>query len=255
MPWSAPLFYLLPAAFAGGFVDAIVGGGGLILLPALLNAMPQTVPASVLGTNKGCSAVGLLSTASRYVRSVPIPWGAVLPGMLIGAAAASAGALAVSHLPVPLLRRFIPLVLAAMLIYTLAHRRLGTEQAPRNRHRRGWLTGAGLLALLGFYDGFLGPGAGALILFVLVRLYGLDFLRAAAVAKCLNLATNAGALLVFGLLDQVIWSTAAVLALASFAGAQLGTRLALARGAGFVRSAFVVLSSVLIARTLWEALR
>ena len=247
--------FLIGAAFAAGLLDGIVGGGGLVLLPSLFTGLPDAAPTHVLGTNKGSSFFGLISSASSYARRVNMPWRFVGWGMLITFSSAWLGAQAVHHLPSTQLRLLLPFVLSAMLLYTLSTPLLGVAHHPRRLQGTGLAVSALALAALGFYDGFLGPGTGALMVFLLVRHHQLDFLHASAGAKFLNLASNGAALLVFGLADEVIWPLAASLAVASVAGAQVGARLAIARGTHFVRLFFVLLSGSLIAKTAWDALR
>jgi hypothetical protein len=217
--------------------------------------MPATPPAVLLGTNKVSSLLGLASSLARYARAAAVPWGFIAPALIIGFVASCAGALTVRALPSQTLRPLIPVLLAGVLANTLWHRRLGDRHAPRNLDRRGRRIGALIIVLLGFYDGFLGPGAGAMMVFALVRVYGFDFLRASASAKMLNFATNAGAFVTFASMHEVIWPLGAALAVASIAGAQIGARMAIARGSGFVRAAFIVVSAALIAKTGWDALR
>jgi uncharacterized membrane protein YfcA len=187
----------------------------LILVPALFGALPAIAPATLLGTNKASSLCGLVSSVVRYVPSVAVPWRIVAPAMTAGFLASCAGAGTVRIIPAQFLRPVIPFMLAAVLIYTLRHRHLGAEPRARPVHERGVLPGVLLIGALGFYDGFLGPGTGAMMMFALVRFYGLDFLGASASARLLNLATNAGALLVFAVLRELIWPLAIALAAAS----------------------------------------
>ena len=247
--------FLIAAAFTGGFIDGIVGGGGLILLPALFAGLPTVEPALVLGTNKGGSVFGLISAASRFASRVQINWRLVLPAMALTFTCAWLGAQAVHRVPSAHVRALLPFVLTAMLIYTIRNRRLGVSHEPRNFRGRGLVLSIVALGVLGFYDGFLGPGTGALMMFLLARHHGLDFVHASASAKFLNLASNSAALLVFGLAGEVMWPLAAMLAVASITGAQVGVRVAMARGTGFVRLLFIGLASALIAKTAWDALR
>jgi uncharacterized membrane protein YfcA len=247
--------FLIGAAFTAGLIDGIVGGGGLILLPALFSGLPDTPPAHVLGTNKGSSVFGLMSSAHSYARRVTLPWHLVLGGMAITFCLAWVGAQTVHLIPSTRVRLVLPIVLAGMLVYTMCNRSLGMTHAPRHLHGRGLATSALVLALLGFYDGFIGPGTGAVMMFVFARHHRFDFLHASAAAKFHNLASNAGALLVFGLAGEILWPLAASLAVASIAGAQIGARLAIARGIRFVRLFFLLLSGSLIAKTAWDAWR
>jgi uncharacterized membrane protein YfcA len=247
--------FLIGAAFVAGLIDGIVGGGGLVLLPALFSGLPEAPPTHVLGTNKGSSFFGLMSSAHSYARRVTLPWRLVLGGMALTFCFAWLGAQAVHHIPSTQVRLVLPLVLAGMLVYTMLNRHLGTVHAPRHLHGRGLAVSGLMLAALGFYDGFVGPGTGAVMVFLFARQHRFDFLHASAAAKFHNLASNGAALLVFGLAGEVMWPLAASLALATIAGAQIGARLAIARGVRFVRVFFLLLSGSLIARTAWDAWR
>jgi uncharacterized membrane protein YfcA len=245
---------VIVAAFAAGAIDAIVGGGGLIQLPALVTALPTAPPPTLLGTSKLAGLAGTASAAARYARSVTLPWRTLLPAAALAALASLGGSIAVTHLSSRLFRPFVPVALCAVLAYTLAHRDLGRIHAPRVLDRRGVRAGIALIAAIGFYDGFFGPGTGTFLMLLFIRYYGFDFLNAAAAARVVNVATNATSLAWFGSHGYVLWPLGLAMALANVAGAQLGTRLALRRGAGFVRALFVAIVSALIAKTAWDAL-
>jgi uncharacterized membrane protein YfcA len=151
------------------------------------------------------------------------------------------------------LRRALPLVLLAVLIYTLARKDMGREHAPRWSGRTEASAFSVLGLVLGFYDGFFGPGTGSFLVFALVRVLGYDFLNASAHAKVLNTASNLAALLLFTLKGHVWWHIAFYLAVANVLGSWLGTRMALKHGAGFVRWVFVLVVTALIAKTGWDA--
>jgi uncharacterized membrane protein YfcA len=151
------------------------------------------------------------------------------------------------------LRRALPLVLLAVLIYTLARKDMGRDHAPRWSGRTEAQAFAVLGLVLGFYDGFFGPGTGSFLVFALVRVLGYDFLNASAHAKVLNTASNLAALLLFTLKGHVWWHIAFYLAVANVLGSWLGTRLALKHGVGFVRWVFVLVVTALIAKTSWDA--
>lgn len=244
---------VLAAAFVAGGIDAIVGGGGLIQVPALFTALPSALPSTLLGTSKLAGLAGTASAAARYVRSVAVPWRTIVPAMALASLASLLGAAAVTHVSPRLFRPLVPVALLVVLGYTLAHRDLGRVHAPRMHGRRGAFGGLALIALIGGYDGFFGPGTGSFLMLLFVRHYGFDFLNAAAAARCVNVATNAMALAWFGAHGAVLWPLGIAMALANVAGAQLGARLALRRGAGFVRALFVVIVGALIAKTAWDA--
>lgn len=241
------------ASLFAGCVDAIVGGGGLILVPALFGMYPGAAPATLLGTNKGSGIWGTAWATWQFSRRVQLPWGAMLPAAAAAFAGSVAGAWALTLTSPELLRKALPFVLVAVLAYTLARKDLGREHAPRLAGRTQALVACGIGAVIGFYDGFFGPGTGSFFVFLFVRLLGFDFLNASAGAKLLNTATNAAALLLLASRGHVWWHVAAVLAVANVAGSLIGTRLALRHGAGFVRAAFIVVVTALIAKTGWDA--
>jgi len=243
------------AALFAGFVDAIVGGGGLILLPALFAAFPAAAPALLLGSNKGAAIWGTALSAWQYGRKVRLPQALLWAGACASLLGALAGAWTVMRLDPHFLRRLLPWVLLGVLLYTLAHRQLGHTHRPRHGGAgRGGVAAACVAGLLlGFYDGFLGPGTGSLLVFVFVRWFGYDFLHASAAAKLLNLASNAAALALFAMQGHVWWHVALPMAAANLLGALLGARMALRYGAGFVRVVFIAVVGVLIVKTGWDA--
>jgi len=245
---------LLGAAFLAGGIDAIVGGGGLIQLPALFSALPSTPPATLLGTSKLAGFAGTASATWRYAHAVRIPWRRLAPIAGIAFIGALAGAVAVTHVAAAAFRPLVPVLLTIVLLYTLTQRDLGATHAPRSLDRRGAATGAALVASIAFYDGFFGPGTGSFLMLLFIRHYGFDFLNAAAAARVLNAATNVAALAWFGSRGHVLWPTGLAMAAANVAGAQVGTRLALTRGTRFVRLVFIGVVATLIARTAWVAL-
>ncbi|TSE18821.1 Sulfite exporter TauE/SafE [Tepidimonas alkaliphilus] len=245
--------WLSAASALAGFVDAIVGGGGLILVPALFAAFPQAAPATLLGTNKSASMWGTAAATWRYARRVRLPWDALLPAVAVCWAGAWAGAWLVTQAPAEPLRRALPWVLLALLLYTLARKDLGRHHAPRWRGRAETLAACAVAGAIGFYDGFFGPGTGSFLVFAFVRVLGYDFLHASAAAKLLNLTSNVAAVGLFAWKGHVWWALGLAMALANVAGSLLGTRLALRHGAGFVRGAFLLVVTALIAKTGWDA--
>jgi uncharacterized membrane protein YfcA len=241
------------ASALAGFIDAIVGGGGLVLVPALFATYPLAHPASLLGINKSASVWGTSWSTWQYSRRINLRWSSVGPGAGAALVGAGLGAWAVTEIDPVFLRRALPLVLLAVLIYTLAHKDMGREHAPRWAGRTEVGAFAVLGLVLGFYDGFFGPGTGSFLVFALVRVLGYDFLNASAHAKVLNTASNLAALLLFTLKGHVWWHIAFYLAVANVLGSWLGTRMALKHGAGFVRWVFVLVVTALIAKTGWDA--
>lgn len=247
------LIFAAAASLLAGFVDAIVGGGGLVLLPALFAAYPAAAPATLSGTNKGAAVWGTAWAAQQYARRVTMNWATVGPAAALAFGGSLAGAWLLTQIDGSGLRKALPFVLAAILLYTLVKKEMGREHAPLHAARREALLGGSIGGLIGLYDGFFGPGTGSFLVFAFVRLLGYDFLHASAAAKLLNVATNVAALILFGLKGHVWWHVAAVLAVANIAGSLLGTRLALRHGAGFVRGVFIVVVGALILKTGYDA--
>lgn len=249
------LTLLLAACFAG-FVDAVAGGGGLIQVPALFAALPREAPATLFGTNKIASIFGTLSAARRYVRAVEMPWKLVLPAAASAFVFSFAGAAVVAWLPKDVVRPLVLVLLVAVAVYTWTKPDFGvSKRSPRIAAEHALLVALLVGAVMGFYDGFFGPGAGSFMIFAFVRLYGMDFLHASASAKILNAATNAGALLLFAPSGHVLWALGLGMALCNIAGAQLGSRLAIRHGSGFVRVVFLVMTTLLIAKIGWDTFR
>lgn len=248
---SSPMemIWVALASTLAGFIDAIVGGGGLIMVPSLFAAFPDKTPAALFGLNKSVSIWGTGMAGWQYQRRVSLPWRAWWPAAMAGFVFALAGAWAVTQTPPDFLRRWLPLVLLAVLVYTLVKKDLGQHHQPRWTGRRE--TGAALLigASIGFYDGFFGPGTGSFLVFLFVRVLGYDFLRASASAKLINVATNLAALILFTSQGLVSWPMALPLALCNVLGSLLGSRLALRHGTAFVRWVFIAVVSALILKT------
>lgn len=246
---------LLAAGFAG-FVDAVAGGGGLIQVPALFAALPREAPATLFGTNKIASIFGTLSAARRYVRAVEMPWKLVLPAAASAFVFSFAGAAVVVWLPKDVVRPLVLVLLVAVAVYTWLRPDFGRQRNKPPVAARHVLPVAILAgALLGFYDGFFGPGAGSFMIFAFVRLFGMDFLHASATAKIVNAATNAGAILLFAPSGHMLWALGLGMALCNIAGAQVGSRLAIRHGSGFVRVVFLTMTTLLIAKIGWDVWR
>lgn len=246
------LLALCGFAFLAGFIDAVVGGGGLIQVPALFVLKPELPPATLFGTNKFSSIFGTANASWQYARRVELPW------RTVGLTAASAfafsflGARAVSHFDAAAIRPLILMLLIAVFAYTLWKKDFGALHAPRLSARMQRLAGLGLGAALGFYDGFFGPGTGSFLIFAFVGLFGFSFLAASAAAKLVNLATNAAALAWFVPTGHVLYRAAIPMAACNIAGSWIGSHLAIRKGSGFVRSLFIVVVAALIARMGWD---
>lgn len=250
---EADLIMLLAAALFAGFVDAVAGGGGLIQVPALLVALPAEAPATVFGTNKLASIFGTGNAALRYARRISLPWGLALPAAAAAFLFSFAGAMAVAWLPKEVVRPLVLGLLVLVLVYTVVKPGFGVVSgvrlAPGKERPRALVMGA----VLGFYDGFFGPGAGSFMIFAFVHWFRVDFLHASSAAKVVNFSTNAAALAFFAPSGHVLWVTGLGMAAFNIAGAAMGSRLALRHGSGFVRGIFIVVASLLIARLGYDS--
>jgi uncharacterized protein len=233
-------------SFSAGLIDAVAGGGGLILIPALLIFRPDLAPAAVLATNKLAACFGTATATAQYAQGVRIPWRVMLPAAAVAFAASWLGARTVASLPPANLRPVIVGLLFVVAGYTVWKKDLGRVHEPRGglaaQRRIGVLAGL----IIGFYDGFFGPGTGSFLIFVLVRAIGFDFLHASASAKVVNLSTNLAALAFFVPAGLVRWELAIPLAACNVAGGLVGSRLAMRRGSAFIRAAFLVVLAALL---------
>jgi uncharacterized membrane protein YfcA len=237
------------ASLLAGLVDAIVGGGGLILLPALFTVFPTTPPATLFGVNKGASIWGTGMATLQLARRVEMRWAALLPAALAGFFASFVGAWLVTLISPDFLRKTLPFILLGVFVYTLIRKELGCHHRPRFSGPAETWAACTVGACVGFYDGFFGPGTGSFLVFLFVRWLGYDFLSASASAKFINTATNLAALLLFAWKGHVWWHIALTMAVANVLGSLLGTRLALKHGAGFVRLVFIGVVGALILKT------
>lgn len=228
------------AAFLAGWVDAVVGGGGLVQLPALLLGFPAATPAQILATNKFGSIWGTATAALTYGRRVRPDLRTALPMAAVAFLGAIGGALVGLHIPKAAFNPIIFVMLIAVGGYTLFKPSLGTATALRWNGIRHTAAAMGVGFAIGGYDGALGPGTGSFLVFALVGLLGYAFLEASATAKIVNFATNLGALVIFAPGGHVMWQVGAVMAAGNLLGGWVGARTAVRLGSRFVRGVFVV---------------
>jgi len=240
-------------AFVAGLIDAVVGGGGLVLIPTLFSVFPNMMPATLFGTNKVASVMGTTAAAVNFARKVRIEWSAAAPAALAAFALSFSGAYVVTHIPTDLVRKALPLVLIAVAIYTLKKKDFGQTHAPLLSGGKERLFAVLIGGSVGFYDGVFGPGTGSFLVFLFVRVFGYDFLRASAVSKVVNIATNLAALSWFSYSGHVIWQLGLLMAVFNIAGSLVGTKLAIKHGSAFVRKLFLFVVGALILKTTYDA--
>ncbi|MCQ9367746.1 TSUP family transporter [Brevibacterium sp. 50QC2O2] len=244
-PWI--IVALVAGGLLAGWIDAVVGGGGLIQLPVLL-LVPGMSPIQAVATNKVGSIVGTAGSTVTYLRKVKPDKSLTVPGAVFALAGAVVGAKIATLIPGDAFEPIIVLVLLGVGVFTLLKPAMGAEAHLRfglrskRHHALGWLLGL----VVGVYDGALGPGTGSFLVIGLVALLGFSFLQASASAKIMNLATNLGALLLFVPAGHVVWAAGLAVAVGNLAGGIIGARTALRFGSGFVRIVFIVVLVVLI---------
>ena len=253
-PSLLTLALLALAGLAAGFVDAVVGGGGLIQLPALLLGLPNASPVQVLATNKLGSLCGTSASSLTYYRRVRPDPRTFLPLMAFAFAGSVGGALVASRLP---RAAFTPIVLVVLVLvgaYVLLRPRLGTHTRLRYAGHRHTAAAVATGVVVGFYDGALGPGTGSFFVFTLVGLLGYSFLEGSAKARMANWATNLAALVVFVPQGAVVWHVGLLVGVTNLVGSWVGARTAVSRGAGFVRVFFLVVVGAFVVRIGGELL-
>lgn len=248
------LLLLVLAGLAAGWVDAVVGGGGLIQLPALL-LVPGISPLQALATNKVGSIMGTSTSAITYYRRVHPDLRTAAPMALAALAAAVGGAALASRIPAAALKPIIIVVLVGVALYTALRPRMGSTTDLRWSGNHHYGAAAALGLVIGAYDGLLGPGTGSFLVISLVSVLGYAFLPASALAKIVNFATNAGALIFFIPYGAVLWGLGLLIGAANLVGGYLGARMAVARGSAFVRVTFLVVVTALILRLAWDVWR
>lgn len=236
-----------------GWVDAVVGGGGLVQLPVLL-LVPGISPVQALATNKVAGFMGTSVSAVTFYRRVQPDLRTAGPMAVAALGGAAAGAGLASSLPGEVIEPVVLVALVGVAAWTVARPRLGRTTELRWAGRRHLVVAAALGLGIGFYDGLVGPGTGTFLVIGLVAVLGYAFLQASAHAKIINALTNVGALVVFALQGAPLWGLGLLMGAANIGGAYLGARMAVARGSGFVRVVFLVVVSALIVRLAWDVL-
>jgi uncharacterized membrane protein YfcA len=255
VPTPAVIALLVLAALVAGFLDAVVGGGGLVTVPALLLGLPGVPITTVLGTNKVVSCTGTSFALAQFVRARTLGLqelvGPIVAAMIGASLGVKTAFLAQGRFE-PWLRPAMLVLMAVMLLFTLLKPRLGTLHAPRFglAHQRALAVAISLV--LGFYDGFFGPGTGSVLIFLFATVLGFDFLRASALAKSANWASNFASVVVFLLHGSWVPLVALCMAVGNGLGGALGARTAIARGAAWVRVVFIAVVTGLILRLAWQ---
>ncbi len=236
---SITIILLCIIAFFAGIVDAIVGGGGLIQTPAGLILLPNHSVAQVIGSLKIPSFSGTFFAARTFLQKIKIPFTRLFLFTSVAFSASYLGSFCLTKVSNQFMKPVILIVLALIAIYTFTKKDFG--QATKNEQLQfPWYKAALICLVLGFYDGFIGPGAGSLLVLAFISFLGFDFLQANAHAKVVNLATNLGSIVLFTMKGVILWPIAIPMAICNALGGMVGSKLAMAKGNGFIRTVFLV---------------
>ena len=240
------LAFLAVAAFSAGLIDAIAGGGGLIQLPALMIGLAKSETVVILGTNKVPSIFGTSASALMYRRNIKTDSKLLITMALPAFLGSMGGASLASYIPTEILKPLVVFLLIAVLIYTWKRPQLGQLELLRQSEPLRLKIAATAALIIGFYDGLIGPGTGSFLVLTLVAILGFAFLSASAIAKVVNVATNLGAIVIFGANGEILWKIGLTLAIANVAGGLIGAHLALKGGSNLVRKVFMGVTLALI---------
>lgn len=253
LPGLPLLSLLVGGALVAGFIDAVIGGGGLVLLPLLLIAFPSAAPAAALGTNKLTALWGTATAAIMYLRKVPVDRRIVGISVPLAGLSAVGGALAASAVSSDVMRPFVIVLMLGVGAFVALRPQFGASHESRDPvSRTRFAVALVALVVIGFYDGVFGPGTGLFLIITLTALLHQSFLQSAAMAKVANTATNIGALAVFAAQGHVMWLLGAILAVANIAGSVLGSRLVLGSGTKIVRYALLVVVVVMAVKLSYD---
>jgi uncharacterized protein len=242
-------------AFLAGFIDAMVGGGGLVQLPAMFILLPHLSLAQTLATNKTANFLGTTVSAVQYLKRVKIDWALLTPIIITAFIGAFSGALLVSHISKDDFMPVIIFVLLLVLAYTLWKKNLGLDHSLKPHSKTTASVYGSLIGLaIGFYDGLIGPGTGSFLIFAFIIVYGYNFLYASASAKMINWVTNVAAISFFLFGGHIQWQIAIPVGAANMIGSYAGSHMAMKKGSGFIRVFFICIVLLLIVRLGWSYL-
>jgi uncharacterized protein len=245
---TSEIIILCTGAFAAGFIDAIVGGGGLVQTPVTLVTLPQYPLASLLGTTKVPSIFGASIAAVQYSLKVKLNWRLLAIMCSIALAAACAGSATVAVVNNSFMKPVLFGVLIIVAIYTYTKKDFGlASHTSLNKNKATWYSILFAL-LIGFYDGFIGPGAGSFMVLFFISVLGFDFLKASAHSKLLNVSTNLGSIIYFSSNGNILYHYAIPMAVCNFTGSLIGSRLAILKGNRFIRVFFLLVVAGTIIR-------
>lgn len=228
------------AAFFAGFVDAIVGGGGLIQTPVAMILLPNLAVSSIIGSLKIPAFSGTAFAANQYLKKVQMNWKLLSIMAIVAFISAFVGSNLLTKVPNDFMKPLLLVVLTLIAIYTFTKKNFGQHQHKEWSQKKLFVLAIFMSICIGFYDGFIGPGTGSFLVLAFVSILGFDFLHASANAKMVNLATNFGSICLFVLKGKIIWAIAIPMAVCNALGGFFGAKLAIKKGNGFIRIFFLI---------------
>ena len=240
------------AGFAAGLIDSIVGGGGLVLTPAMLNLHPGLNILQAIGTQRTSSIMGTSVAAWNYLRKIHVERRIILPACAAAMAASAIGVQFAKRLDPDLLKWTVLAICVILALYTAFRKDLGLKEERRFHPKHESVAALSIGAATGFYNGLIGPGTGTIMVFAFVSFLGLDFLKSSAVSKAANVSADISSWTVLLLSGFALWVRALPLVLGNMLGSYLGSHMAIRKGQAFVRAVFLVIVLALIARQAWQ---
>ena len=242
------------AGFVAGFIDSIVGGGGLVLTPAMLNLHPSLSILQAIGTQRTSSIMGTSVAAWNYLRKVRIERSIIVPACISALAASAVGVQFAKRIDPDILKWTVLIICVVLALYTALRKDLGLKEERRFHPKHESFAAIAIGASTGFYNGLIGPGTGTIMVFAFVSFLGLDFLKSSAVSKAANVSADLSSWTVLMLSGFVIWALAFPLIIGNMLGSYIGSHMAIRKGQAFVRVMFLIIVLSLIARQAWQLL-
>ena len=239
---------LCTASFVAGFIDAIVGGGGLIQTPAAFILMPAQNVATIIGTLKVPALSGTSVATYQYLKKATVNWKLFGVMAIVSFMFAYLGSSLLNVMKSDFMKPLLFVILVLLLVYTYFKKDFGQFQVDKLTQKQIYIYAITICVFIGFYDGFIGPGTGSLLIMAFIAILGFDFLQANIYAKLVNLATNIGSITLFVIKGKIIWSVAIPMAICNATGAWLGARLAISKGNGFIRVFFLIIVGIALLR-------
>ncbi len=242
------------AGFLAGLIDSIVGGGGLVLTPAMLNLHPSLHILQAIGTQRTSSIMGTSVAAWNYLRKIRVERSIILPACISALAASAIGVQFAKRLDPDVLKWTVLVICVVLALYTALRKDLGLKEERRFHPKHESFAAIAIGASTGFYNGLIGPGTGTIMVFAFVSFLGLDFLKSSAVSKAANVSADLSSWTVLMLSGFVIWALALPLIIGNMLGSYIGSHMAIRKGQAFVRAVFLIIVLSLIARQAWQLL-